>query len=398
MAQAGWYPDPYQRAEHRWFDGTRWTEHVSSAGQTWVEGQETAAPSGPPSADVGTAPAVEGYGPGATRPPAGGAVQASAGGAGQASVGREGRSMLPYLWLAVAVIGIGLLVYGLFFTGDDTTPVADDGGGISDTGGTSDGGVPDATDDTGPSSDDGGQSSDDGTTDAADPGTADAGTGDTGATAASTIPPLQAGLGQLNSYTLEVSQRSVGPTTADLTETSMVLQRDAMADATYTRIETTSSTADDPEPSTSITETWQLGTRTCDFSGDEYSAEDYASAGREVADALRGLIDLTPVAPDPQVVGDEQMNGVTTRHYGFVLPGLGQESGAEVVTNRGDYWLAADGEYLVRYELQIDLRTGPQGDPNTEIYQGGITVNVSGIDQPTPISWPAGCDQALANS
>jgi Protein of unknown function (DUF2510)/Protein of unknown function (DUF2516) len=30
--QAGWYPDPYARHEQRWFDGFRWTEHVSDAG------------------------------------------------------------------------------------------------------------------------------------------------------------------------------------------------------------------------------------------------------------------------------------------------------------------------------------------------------------------------------
>jgi hypothetical protein len=29
---AGWYPDPYRRHEHRYFDGTSWTEHVSDQG------------------------------------------------------------------------------------------------------------------------------------------------------------------------------------------------------------------------------------------------------------------------------------------------------------------------------------------------------------------------------
>jgi uncharacterized protein YxjI len=32
-AQPGWYPDPYGRHEHRWFDGNGWTENVSSHGK-----------------------------------------------------------------------------------------------------------------------------------------------------------------------------------------------------------------------------------------------------------------------------------------------------------------------------------------------------------------------------
>jgi hypothetical protein len=30
-AAPGWYPDPHGQAAHRWFDGSRWTGHVSPA-------------------------------------------------------------------------------------------------------------------------------------------------------------------------------------------------------------------------------------------------------------------------------------------------------------------------------------------------------------------------------
>jgi hypothetical protein len=33
----GWYPDPYQRHESRYWDGGRWTEHVSNGGATAVD-------------------------------------------------------------------------------------------------------------------------------------------------------------------------------------------------------------------------------------------------------------------------------------------------------------------------------------------------------------------------
>ena len=33
----GWHPDPFGRAALRWWDGARWTEHVSTAGRTAVD-------------------------------------------------------------------------------------------------------------------------------------------------------------------------------------------------------------------------------------------------------------------------------------------------------------------------------------------------------------------------
>jgi hypothetical protein len=33
----GWYPDPLQRFQHRYWDGTIWTEWVSTAGQLAID-------------------------------------------------------------------------------------------------------------------------------------------------------------------------------------------------------------------------------------------------------------------------------------------------------------------------------------------------------------------------
>ncbi|HEY0398587.1 MAG TPA: DUF2510 domain-containing protein, partial [Acidimicrobiia bacterium] len=40
---ADWYPDPAGRHEHRYWDGSRWTEHVSSHGRQSVDPDVTAA-------------------------------------------------------------------------------------------------------------------------------------------------------------------------------------------------------------------------------------------------------------------------------------------------------------------------------------------------------------------
>lgn len=39
---AGWYPDPHGRYDHRWFDGTAWTPTVATAGQQLTDPEGTA--------------------------------------------------------------------------------------------------------------------------------------------------------------------------------------------------------------------------------------------------------------------------------------------------------------------------------------------------------------------
>jgi uncharacterized protein YxjI len=39
-APAGWYPDPYHRAEQRWFDGTTWTPNIVRGGAQTVESSD----------------------------------------------------------------------------------------------------------------------------------------------------------------------------------------------------------------------------------------------------------------------------------------------------------------------------------------------------------------------
>jgi uncharacterized protein YxjI len=41
---ADWYPDPSGRHEHRYWDGSRWTEHVASHGRQSVDSDPTSAP------------------------------------------------------------------------------------------------------------------------------------------------------------------------------------------------------------------------------------------------------------------------------------------------------------------------------------------------------------------
>jgi predicted small integral membrane protein len=57
MADAGWYPDPRGRHEHRYFDGTTWTDHVADNGRGSMDPVNAPSPpSGPPLARSTDAP------------------------------------------------------------------------------------------------------------------------------------------------------------------------------------------------------------------------------------------------------------------------------------------------------------------------------------------------------
>src|SRR5215211_5874004 len=81
QAPAGWHPDPWQRSEHRYWDGARWTEHVVRGGQQTVD---HAAPTGNgPAATPAANPS--GGGPLPTPGPAGPVAAATAVQAGRSS-------------------------------------------------------------------------------------------------------------------------------------------------------------------------------------------------------------------------------------------------------------------------------------------------------------------------
>jgi hypothetical protein len=54
---AGWYPDPFSHAAHRWWDGVTWTSHVANAGEL---GEDPVSAPAPPGAVPAVAPSASG--------------------------------------------------------------------------------------------------------------------------------------------------------------------------------------------------------------------------------------------------------------------------------------------------------------------------------------------------
>jgi hypothetical protein len=106
---------------------------------------------------------------------------------------------------------------------------------------------------------------------------------------------------------------------------------------------------------------------------------------------FQSVIDFVPVIENPTFVDQVNLNGVMTNHYQFRISGLGAKSGALVTQSDGEYWVAQDGNYLVKYQLLMELRSGPEGDATAELAQGQFHIELTQINQPINIALPAEC-------
>jgi hypothetical protein len=184
---------------------------------------------------------------------------------------------------------------------------------------------------------------------------------------------------------------ATGPQPSAQQRSTVVLEHDATSRSLHSRTDSFSVTESSPEGSSSVNEQFLVGNEACRYNGSEWTYQAMSPMEREMSDFLVALPDLNVPIENPQLVGREDVNGVTTEHYSFRLSGLGEQSGAEVRRAEGNYWLAVDGRYLVKYELNVDMGTGPVGDPAAENFQATLTLNLTGINQPLVIGLPAEC-------
>jgi hypothetical protein len=195
------------------------------------------------------------------------------------------------------------------------------------------------------------------------------------------------GLASLNSYRLAITFKSTGPDPAQSSATVIESQRSSETDASVTNIAVTVFSPDGESSETSDTTTYDIGNSQCtgsDFEGWEWS--DISPAEAEMQGLVARMIGMTPVIDDPSFVAAETVNGVPTNHFSFQVNGLGASSGSVVNINQGDYWLAVDGQYIVKYLLILEMSVSP-----TELLHEEISIEMNDINQPVSIAFPQGC-------
>jgi hypothetical protein len=198
---------------------------------------------------------------------------------------------------------------------------------------------------------------------------------------------IQEGLASLNSYSLIIETTSYTTTITDQTSSRIEFNYSQELDAQFTHYVLTVP-VEGEEPSQVDSYVYSIGNDQCsgnDADGWEYVS--YTAQEKEMQDILIGMADLIPLIDDPVYVESVEINGVMTNHFTFQISGVGAASGVDVTANQGEYWLAQDGQYIIRYSLVLETI-----DPNTQtLLHTEFFIDLTTINQPIPIAYPAGC-------
>jgi hypothetical protein len=195
------------------------------------------------------------------------------------------------------------------------------------------------------------------------------------------------GLGSLNSYQMTVLFKSIGPDPSQSSTTMVEVQHSKDADATLTHLNMSILKKGETEPSNSDSYIYQIGNDQCTGSKDSWEWSSNTPAQTEMADLIKSMLGFTPLIDSPTFVAQETVNDIPSNHFTFKVSGLGVKSGAEVKANRGDYWLAIDGQYIVKYTLLLETNTSA----NSEILHVEVSIDLTQINQPINITFSQFC-------
>ena len=195
------------------------------------------------------------------------------------------------------------------------------------------------------------------------------------------------GLASLNSYRTTISIITKGPDPTDSSTIVVETQRSQEQDARYTKMTSTNVKKGVAEPSSGASEFYRIGNDQCTNSSDTWSWTSMPPNEAEMMDLVMNVFDVTPMIDNPAFVADETVNNIPSKHYTFKVTGLGAKSGANVTANQGDYWLAVDGQYIVKYSLVVETVV----DPKTSIVHMETLIDVKDINQPVNIAFPQAC-------
>jgi len=228
-------------------------------------------------------------------------------------------------------------------------------------------------------------------------------TPDAGSSGSTTSEPTEApmvpvsineGLASLDSYRMTYTSDIFDSTTQERTVTTSVVAGDRDADASYSRTETRVTTGENEVVSEDVQEQFVIGNQLCSAADGEAELTSISDTARVMSDLMSQVVVFHPLIENPVFVGEDVVNGVPVRTYTFEVRSLGAASGVEASRADGSYAIAADGDYLVKYRLDMELRSGPEGDPEAEYSDFLFELSLEEINQPVAIVFPPTCQAA----
>jgi hypothetical protein len=197
---------------------------------------------------------------------------------------------------------------------------------------------------------------------------------------------INTGLASLNSYIMTVNFESTGPGPKESNTVTIVTQRSKDPDAIFTHY-TLDLVDDKGNVTNGDNDIYRIGNDQCSGSDQDWTWTSLAPNETEMLNLIPDMMDVTPLIGQPTFVDAETMNDIPSNHFNFKVSGLGVTSGAEVTANQGDYWLAVDGQYIVKYTLVLETRMGPAMD----VMHEEIDVELTNVNQPVNIAFTPAC-------
>ncbi|HVN54004.1 MAG TPA: hypothetical protein VMT46_06705 [Anaerolineaceae bacterium] len=202
---------------------------------------------------------------------------------------------------------------------------------------------------------------------------------------------IQKGLNGLDSYRITIQTRIAGNDPNDRTEVTSTVQRDNKLKASHTLTTSLNSTKDEPSNKPSTSESYTVGNDTCQKDEEGWKKETTTAQKKEMQDALSRMIDFVPLIDNPEFVAAETVNNIPSHHFKFRVADVGVTSGTIATVNTGEYWLAVDGRYIVKYSLDLETRSGPTTDPKAEVAGLSVHIELTDVNQPITIQLPPDC-------
>lgn len=202
---------------------------------------------------------------------------------------------------------------------------------------------------------------------------------------------LQEGLGSFDSYllTIYLYTASSKGTYSEVTET--IERAVAEKNQHTTTVQRSFDPENDEEEYNSTEEGYIIGNASCSGSGEEWTYEEMTAQEKELMEIFKGMIDFLPTIDNPLFIGEETINGVETNHFTFQVAGIGDDSGSVAKINQGDYWLAKDGNYMVKYHLKLEIQSAAEGTEDAEVSNLEFALDLNNINIPITFVMPAYC-------
>ena len=208
--------------------------------------------------------------------------------------------------------------------------------------------------------------------------------------------PVNEGLASLNSFQMTYVNDVYDSVPDQRSVITFVIAQDQEAEARYNRTETLVTTEDYEVTESNIEEQYVIGNDVCFLRNGQAQFTTMSDSGRQIMDMMTQTLEVNPIIENPEFQGEDIVNGIPVRTYTFEVRSMDAMAEAETEQALGHYAIAQDGDYLVDYRLDMELRTAPQGDEEAEYSISFFDLQLEGINQPQEIAMPETCQTAMS--